>query len=449
MSNKILTNTTGLQEVLELLSSKAAGSGEAPELQDKTVTPTTSVQTVKADSGYDGLDTVTVNAMPTAARANTTITVTADDTNDKLTITASNNQATGYVTGADKTATKTITLSASGASVTASDGTTSISKSVATATHATPSISVNSSGLITASSTQSAGYVAAGTKSATKQLATQAAKTITPSTSSQTAVASGVYTTGAVTVGAIPSTYVKPTATKAATTYTPTTSNQTIASGTYCSGTQTIKGDSNLVAGNIKSGVSIFGVSGSYEGDSSGGIDTSDATATAAEIFEGETAYVDGEKVTGTFTIEDELTTQDSLISQIQTTLNGKAAAGGSINPDDIGTCTVTIDTESTYRTVVTFTALENGTLKPKDIILRDADIGNLSSAVAENILCGSAITIVCSEILLSCETQDITLKYEPGIAGGFSADTHMIFAAPTTPNAIAYISLYEEGEDW
>jgi hypothetical protein len=38
-------------------------------------------------------------------------------------------------------------------------------------------------------------------------IATQAAKTVTPTTSSQTAVASGVYTTGAVTVGPIPSNY--------------------------------------------------------------------------------------------------------------------------------------------------------------------------------------------------------------------------------------------------
>ena len=52
--------------------------------------------------------------------------------------------------------------------------------------------------------------------------------------------------------------------TKGATTYTPKTTNQTIASGTYLTGVQTIKGDSNLVAGNIKSGVSIFGVAGSY-----------------------------------------------------------------------------------------------------------------------------------------------------------------------------------------
>lgn len=139
-----------------------------------------------------------------------------------------------------------------------------------TATQATPSISVDSAGKITASATQTAGYVAAGTKSATKQLTTQAAKTVTPSTSSQTAVASGVYTTGAVTVAAIPSSYVKPSATKAATTYTPTTSNQTIAAGTYCSGAQTIKGDANLVADNIKSGVSIFGVAGSYVGSGGG-----------------------------------------------------------------------------------------------------------------------------------------------------------------------------------
>lgn len=136
---------------------------------------------------------------------------------------------------------------------------------------ATPTITISTGGLITASATQDAGLVSAGTKSITKQLTTQAAKTVTPSTSSQTAVASGRYTTGAVTVAAIPSTYVKPTITKGATTYTPTTSNQTITAGTYCSGAQTIKGDANLVAGNIKSGVSIFGVTGTYAGSGSGG----------------------------------------------------------------------------------------------------------------------------------------------------------------------------------
>lgn len=72
---------------------------------------------------------------------------------------------------------------------------------------ATPTITVSAAGLITASATQTEGYVVAGTKSATKQLSTQAAKTVTPSTSAQTAVASGKYTTGAIKVAAIPSTY--------------------------------------------------------------------------------------------------------------------------------------------------------------------------------------------------------------------------------------------------
>lgn len=97
-------------------------------------------------------------------------------------------------------------------------------------------------------------------------------KSVTPSAVQQTVVPDSDYDgLDKVTVAAIPSTYVKPTATKAATTYTPTTANQTIAAGTYCSGAQTIKGDANLVAGNIKSGVSIFGVAGSYEGSGSSG----------------------------------------------------------------------------------------------------------------------------------------------------------------------------------
>lgn len=50
---------------------------------------------------------------------------------------------------------------------------------------------------------------------------------------------------------------------KSAQTYTPTTSDQTIASGQYLSGAQIIKGDANLVAGNIAAGVQIFGVTGS------------------------------------------------------------------------------------------------------------------------------------------------------------------------------------------
>lgn len=230
IDSELTTQDNLISQIQTALQNKAAGS--EPVLQNKTVTPSTSTQEVRPDTGYDGLSQVTVNAMTTA-------------------------------------------------------------------TQATPSITVSTSGLITASATQTEGYVTGGTKSATKQLTTQAAKTITPSTSSQTAVAKNVYTTGAVTVAAIPSTYVKPTTTKSATTYTPSTSNQTIAAGTYCSGTQTIKGDSNLVAGNIKSGVSIFGVAGSYEGSgggSGGSVETCECIFDcAAPAMETATVhYIDG-----------------------------------------------------------------------------------------------------------------------------------------------------------
>jgi hypothetical protein len=50
--------------------------------------------------------------------------------------------------------------------------------------------------------------------------------------------------------------------------WTPTTKDQTIASGTYLTGKQTIKGDVNLVASNIKKDITIFGVTGTCEEDS-------------------------------------------------------------------------------------------------------------------------------------------------------------------------------------
>ena len=75
-------------------------------------------------------------------------------------------------------------------------------------------------------------------------------------------------TAGYISSGSAGNTAVTLTAsvtTKGATTYTPGTSNQTIASGTYLTGAQTISGDANLLAGNIVSGKTIFGVAGTAQ----------------------------------------------------------------------------------------------------------------------------------------------------------------------------------------
>ena len=53
--------------------------------------------------------------------------------------------------------------------------------------------------------------------------------------------------------------------------YMPTTTDQIISKGKFLKGNQTIYGDENLIAGNIKKDVDIFGVTGTYEGSGGGG----------------------------------------------------------------------------------------------------------------------------------------------------------------------------------
>lgn len=55
--------------------------------------------------------------------------------------------------------------------------------------------------------------------------------------------------------------------TRSAQTITPGINNQTIAAGQYLSGAQTVLGDSDLQASNIRSGVSIFNVAGAFTGE--------------------------------------------------------------------------------------------------------------------------------------------------------------------------------------
>lgn len=185
-----------------------------------SVTPTESAQTIGgANTMLEGA--VTVNAIP-SSYVGTAIPRCgdADLTASGATVTA----AAGYYPDAalktisSGSATPAASISATGASVATGTNTLTLSKTVSN----TPQVS--------------AGYVSAGT-----------------------AGNSSVSLTASVT-------------TKAAATITPGTSNQTIASGTYLTGTQTISGDANLVAGNIKSGTTIFGVAGTYTGGGGSGL---------------------------------------------------------------------------------------------------------------------------------------------------------------------------------
>lgn len=110
----------------------------------------------------------------------------------------------------------------------------------------TPSISVDAgTGHITASCSQAGGIVEAGTTSTSYQMATQGAQSILPSVSYK---------------------------------YIP--------AGTFLTGMQTIQGDINLQPGNIKAGISIFGVTGSYAAHAAGGSFTGNGSGSVTLPFE-------------------------------------------------------------------------------------------------------------------------------------------------------------------
>ena len=225
--------------------------------QSKTISPTESSQTISPDSGYDALSSVTVNAISsTYVGSGIARKSSSDLTASGATVTVPAGYYSSQATKSVSSGSATAPASISGSSATVSTGTNTLT--LTKTVGVIPSVS--------------AGYISAGT-----------------------AGNSSVSLTASVT-------------TKAAATITPGTTNQTIASGTYLTGTQTISGDADLVAANIKQGTQIFGVTGSY---------TSDATAAASDIVSGETAYANGSKITGSLVINKYYTGSDTPSSSL------------------------------------------------------------------------------------------------------------------------------------
>ena len=156
----------------------------------------------------------------------------------------------------------------------------------------------------------------------------ESAKTIVPNNESQVAISKNTYVTGEITVAPVP-TETKEISSNG--THTPAdgkyfssvsvnvpekvfeTQSKTV---TPTKSQQTLSPDEGFDG---LSGVIVEAIPNEY-------ITTTDATVTSEKMFLDETAYVNGEKVTGSFTIDAEVTEQEGLIDQIQAALEGKAS---------------------------------------------------------------------------------------------------------------------------
>ena len=123
-----------------------------------------------------------------------------------------------------------------------------------------------------------------------------------------------------------------------AATITPGTKDQTLKAGFYLKGTQTIKGDTNLIAGNILKGKSIFGVNGTViaEANSSAHtVPTGKTAVSAPNILAGKTGWNGSSWVDGTMVDKSSTTTAASTVSEDGANAKIQIPASGFYNKDN------------------------------------------------------------------------------------------------------------------
>ena len=141
---------------------------------------------------------------------------------------------------------------------------------------------------------------------------------------SGTVSASKGYSKGLIQSISVPVSGSLQLTTQAAQTITPGTSNKTIAANRWLTGAQTIKGDSNLIAANIASGKSIFGVSGSA-------VNAGNFSTTSTKYAVSSVGTYDSTAQTWTFTIP--LGTAKPYFVYISPHSEGYTIGAGTIGP--------------------------------------------------------------------------------------------------------------------
>ena len=428
-------------------------SGDPVVLQTKTATPSTSFQILIPDSGFKGLSEVTVEAIPSEFIIPTgTISISSNGTVDVASYASAsinvqpvlNLQSktvtpdeTGMVVAADTGYTalssvvveaissnyvgsniatrSSLDLIANGSIITVPSGyySAAAQKNVsggsattpATSITKDPTITVSANGLITAAYESSksitptvvTGYMSTGTAgivttsgSATSQLSTQAATTITPTESEQTAVSSGKYTTGTVKVGAISSNYVGSNiATRSSANLTASGSTVTAPAGYYSTAAT-----KSISAGSATTPATTISVTPSISVNTSTGVITATASGSQFVTPTISAGYVSA-GTSGKITVSGSNTS--NLTTQAAATITPTKSSQTAVAANRYTTGAVTVAAiPAAYQDVTSVTATASDVLSGKTIVNSSGTTVN-GSLVIQHYYTGSGAPTVAT----------------------------------------------------